>query len=176
MKKLILITMLVFTNIALAESASASKIVVVDIQQVLEESTAAKDVKDQIKIKRDKYQLEITAEEDNLRKAEKKLSEQRSVLSQAAFDQKTEEFKEKLIIVQRDVQEKRANLDALLTNSLGKIQKVVFEIIEDISKDQEFDIAIPTSQILYASDKLNITTEVLKRLNKEMPSIKISDK
>jgi outer membrane protein len=175
MKKIILIATLVFSNISFYAVAENNKIAVVDIQQVLEESTAAKDVKSQIKEKRDHYQTEITTEEDKLRQAEKKLSEQRAVLSKDAFEQKTEEFKEKLIVVQREVQEKRANLDSLLTNSLGKIQKSVFEIIEDISKEEGFDIAIPTSQILYANEKLNITTEVLKRLNKKMPSLKISE-
>jgi len=172
MKKILIIVSVVLFNLCFDSSAHASKIAVVDIQKVLQESSAAKDIRNKIKQKRDKYQGEITKEEEKLRSAEKKLASQRGVISEEAFAQKREEFKEQLIKVQRDVQVKRANLDNSLASSLGEVQGVVFEIIGKLAKEKDFQVAIPTSQILYAEKSLNITAEVLKRLDKQLPKVK----
>lgn len=172
MKKLLVILFVGFFQFSVNANAATLNIAVVDIQQVLQESKAAKDIREKIKNKRDKYQDEITKEEEKLREEEKKLASQRGVLSKEAFEQKREEFKEKLIKVQRDVQEKRANLDNTLSGSLAQVQKVVFEIIENLAKEKNFELAIPTSQILYAQKGLNITNDVLKRLDKKLPKVK----
>jgi outer membrane protein len=172
MKKLSILLSVILLSLSFNASAAELKIAVVDIQAVLQESKAAKDIREKIKKKRDKYQDEITNEEEKLRSEEQKLASQSGVLSKEAFEQKREEFKEKLIKVQRDVQEKRANLDNDLSSSLGQVQAVVFEIIADLSKEKGFELAIPTSQILYSDEGLNITEDVLKRLNKKLPKVK----
>lgn len=177
--KLIKLTILSITLLlpffANAADQMATSIVVVDIQKVLQESSAAKDIRQQIKIKRDRYQNDITKQEDKLRKDEKKLSEQRSILSPEAFEKRRDEFKESLIKVQRDVQVKRAKLDGSLSKSLNEVQQVVYQIIESLSGEKEFQLAVPTSQVLFAEESLNITGEVLKRLDKKLPKIKLKD-
>ncbi|MDA0782002.1 MAG: OmpH family outer membrane protein [Rickettsiales bacterium] len=172
MKKTLILIFITLFNISSAATAADLKIAVVDIQQVLQDSKAANDIREKIKTKRDKYQDEITKEEEKLREEEKKLASQSGVLAQEVFEQKREEFKEKLIKVQRDVQVKRANLDNTLSGSLAQVQEVVFQIIEDLAKENGFEVAIPTSQILYANKSLNITDEVLKRLDKKLPKVK----
>ena len=172
MKKILVILLVGLFQFSLSANAATLNVAVVDIQKVLQESKAAKDIREKIKKKRDKYQDEITKEEEKLREEEKKLASQSGVLSKEAFDQKREEFKEKLIKVQRDVQEKRANLDNTLSGSLAQVQKVVFEIIESLASEKNFELAIPTSQILYAQKGLNITDDVLKRLDKKLPKVK----
>ena len=172
MKKVFILLLVGLFHLSANANAASLAIAVVDIQKVLQESKAAKDIREKIKAKRDKYQGEITKAEEKLREEEKKLASQSGVLSKEAFNQKREEFKEKLIKVQRDVQEKRANLDNTLSGSLAQVQQVVFEIIENLAKEKNFELAIPTSQILYARTGLNITDDVLKRLDKKLPKVK----
>ncbi len=54
-----------------------------------------------------------------------------------------------------------------------EIQKAVTGIVADMAKEKGFSIAIPTSQILYADPKLDITDEVLKRLNQKLPKLDV---
>ncbi|MCE3233193.1 MAG: outer membrane protein [Rickettsiaceae bacterium] len=175
MKKIIGIfaVVLLFSGMNAFAKEGSNDIAVVDIQRVLQDANAAKDIRDQIKVLRDKYQADISKEEEDLRKAEQKLTEQKSILSQDAFKDKREEFKNKLNKAQRDVQEKRTQLDASLNDSIGQVQKVVFDIISEIAKEKGFKLAVPTSQILYSEDSMNITDEVLQRLNKKLPTVKV---
>jgi len=162
------------TNIATSSAQDVSGFVaVVDIQHILQESTAATDIREQIKKKRDEYQENIKKQEEKLRKEEKKLMDQRSILSQEAFGQKRDEFKEKLMKVQRDVQEKRSQLDVALNKSLSEVQRAVYKIIDDLAQEKGFKIALPTSQVLFANESLSITNEVLSRINKDLPKVQI---
>jgi outer membrane protein len=174
MKKIL--ALFTFILFATTLNSYAADIAVVDIQKVLQDAEASKDIRDQIKVQRDKYQAEITKEEDELRKSEQKLNEQKSILSAEAFKDKREEFKDKLTKAQRDVQEKRAQLDAALNDSIGQVQKAVFEIISDMAKEKGFKLAITTAQTLYSEAGMDITDEVLKKLNDKLPKVKVTIK
>lgn len=176
MKKILFALCTLMTVSFMSQAAFATTIAVVDIQKIMQEAKAAKHVKNEIQKKRDGYQASIKKQEDELRAAEKKLVEQRSLLSPEAFQEKKEEFKKKLLKVQRDVQNKRADLDKVLKDSLGEIRGKVISIIDNLSKAKGFDMAIPRSQILHADNSLDITNDVLDKLNKELPKVKTSIK
>ena len=82
-------------------------------------------------------------------------------------------FRSKATEVQKEVQSKKALLDNAFERSLGDIQKAVTDIIAEMSKEKGFAVAIPTSQILYADNRLDISAEVLTRLNKKLPKIDV---
>ncbi len=177
MKK-ILKTLLLFVFLASSNAAFSEEmhnIAVVNMQKVLEESSAAKTIKEQIRRKRDDYQAQITKQEEELRSSDKQLSEQRTILSPEAFEEKRKEFKEQLIEMQRDVQIKRAELDKSLGKSLNTVQTTVNEIIKNMAAERGFSIAIaiPSAQILYSSNDLDITEDVLKSLNQKLPDVQI---
>ena len=45
-----------------------------------------------------------------------------------------------------------------------------------LSKEQGFDVALPSSQVLYGKETLDISDEVLARLNKQLPKVAIEVK
>lgn len=169
----LLLAILIAPSLALAESNN-SKIAVVDVQQIVRNSLAAKDISAQIEKKRLAYQAEITKQEDELKKKEQELAKQRAVLSPEAFEQKMKEFKGQVAEVQRNVQQRRSELDHAYGNALSQIQKSVQGIISKLSEEKGFDIAIPTSQILFAKKELDISDDVLKRLNTELTKVPLT--
>lgn len=154
-------------------AADAQKIAVVDIKMILDESTAAKGINKQIEEKRNSYQSQVAKEEEALKKEDKKLSEQRSVLSKEAFEEKAKSFRKKVVDAQKDVQTKRTKLENAYTEALGKVRDATLKIISDLAKDKGFDIAVPKSQVLYSKDNLDISKEVLEKLNKQLPDVKV---
>jgi outer membrane protein len=163
---------LAFVNPVFAED-SKQPIAVVNIQYVMKESTAAKTVREQLESKQKGFQADITKKEEALQKEDKELGKQKSVLSKDAFEEKARAFRTKATDMQKDVQSKKALLDSAFEHSLNDIQKVVTEIISDISKEKGFVIAVPTSQILFADTKLDISSDVLERLNKKLPKLDV---
>lgn len=169
----ILITVTALAAASVAQAAD-TKIAVVDVQQIVRNSLAAKDIAAQMEKKRLAYQSEITKQEEDLKKKDQDLSKQRGVLAPDAFDQKVKEFKTQAAEVQRTVQQRRSELDHAYGNALAVIQKGVYDIISKLSEERGFAIAIPTSQILFAKKDLDISDEVLKRLNVQLPKVTVT--
>jgi len=152
----------------------ADKIGVVDIQKIMRDSLAAKNLQSQISKKKDEFEAEIKKQEDDLQKADKDLAEQRNVLSAEALDKKRTEFKNRLTKVQRNVQTRKAQLEDAYNKALSEIQTSVLKITADLAKEKNLGLVIPTSQILYAQDKMNISDEVLKKLDKDLPKVTVT--
>ena len=173
---LALATLLCATTPALAQTAAT--IAVVNVQQIMREATAAKSVREQLESKQKAFQADITKKEEALQKEDQELAKQQSVLSKEAFAEKAKAFRTKATEVQKEVQSKKALLDNAFERALNDIQKAVNQVIADLAKEKGFTLAVPTSQVLYADTKMDISNDVLERLNKKLPKldVKFDDK
>lgn len=152
---------------------AAPAIAVVNMQQILSDSTAAKSAHDQLETKSKSFQADITKKQDQLQKENQELGKQQSVLSKSAFEEKATAFRKKVTEAQKEMQTKRALLDNASARAGNEIQKTVSEIVSAIAKEKGFVAAIPTSQLIYADPKLDITSDVLTRLNQKLPKIDV---
>ena len=159
-----------------APTMAETNIAVVDIQKIMRDSTAAKSVRTQLESKQKAYQAELKKKETAMQKEEKELSAQRAALSPEAFEKKVNAFRTKATTVQKDVQKKKSALDRGFEKALNDIQKSVNGIITDLAKEKGFDLAIPSGQLLYAEPSMDMTSEVLSRLNKKLPKVSVSFK
>lgn len=155
-----------------AEPAAAT-VAVVNIQGIMRDSAAAKSVREQLEQKQKAYQTEISKKEEALQKEDQDLAKQRGVLAKDAFEAKVKAFREKATDTQKEVAAKKAMLDGALEHSLGEIQKATTEIIAALAKEKNFNVALPTSQLLYADSGMDISSEVLKRLNDKLPKVDV---
>lgn len=155
-------------------AAFAQEIVTINIQSILSDSAAAKSAKSQIDSKRNQYQNELKKIEDKLRKEDQTLSEQRSLLSPEALEQKKREFAKQVTEAQQDVQEKRERLGEAYNDAVGDIQDAVMKIVADMAKARGFKVVIPTNNLVYATPDLDITQDVLNQLNKDLPKVSIN--
>lgn len=154
-----------------AQDPNAIVVAVVDGQFVLRESLASKAIQKQIEFRRNQYQSEISTKEQILREREKELLQQQSVLSAEAFAQYRREFENDVTIVQRIVAERRGELDKAYAKGIKIIQVEVSQILKEISSEMNIDLIMPVSQTLYFDQKLNISSEVLRRLNDRLPDL-----
>ncbi|MFN5588850.1 MAG: OmpH family outer membrane protein [Holosporales bacterium] len=148
-------------------------VAVVDMQQLLRESTAAQSIQGQLEKQHEKYQQQINAQENSLRDAEKELSRQRTILDPEAYSEKRKEFERRIGDAQRDVQDKKRRLEAAYAKAMDTIQQKVVEILQKISEERKYMLVLPSGQIVLVESSLDITAEVLKTLNSQLPTVKI---
>ncbi len=166
--------LLVLSFVIISPNAMASSnVAVVNIQKIMKESKAENAIRSQVQSKQKAFQTELDIKEKELQKEDQALAKQRNVLSQDAFKQKYTEFRQKAAEAQKEVRVKRAKLDQGLAKALSTIQNKVRSIVAAICKEKGFDIALSGNQVFYTAEKQNITETVLKRLDKELPSINV---
>lgn len=175
MSRSLLSLVLLFSLVAVfsVSGAQAGDLAVVNIQQIMKDSTAAQAARQQLQAKQKQFQDDISAKEKELQKEDQELAKQRSLMDQEAFKQKITAFQQKAAGVQKDVREKRQTFTKAYEDAIGQLHARVTGIIADLAKERGFKLAVPTSQILYAEPALDISGEVLSRLNKQMPSLTV---
>lgn len=149
---------------------------VVDVQMILRNSKASKSVRPQVEKLRKDYQDSVREREAELRKASQELQRQRAILSPQAFAKRRGAYEERARKAQVDFQNRKRRLDDAYSTAMRAVHRSMVIAAAKIAEEREFDVVLPKSLVLLADQKLDITTEVLRRVDETLPSIKVSVK
>jgi outer membrane protein len=156
------------------EKLGSPVIAAVDIQKIMQDSSASKGIQAAIESQRDQYQKEITSLEDKLRSAEQELRKQQNVLSADALGKKRKEFETQVAEVQRTVQNRKRSLDGGLNDAMSMVQKTMLEIIADVVREKGANVVLARHQFVIVDTKLDITDIVMDRLNAKLPKVSVT--
>ena len=168
----IVLAVTLFTQ-AGAQALPESRIAIVDFQLIQKSSTAMVDMQMQIEERRVRYQEGLSLQEKELRADEQELIRQRSVLSAEAFALKRREFEAKFAQVQREVQDRKRELDQAFKYGLNQVQLVINDIIAELSKEKDFNLVLSRQQIVFAEKNLNISADIITILNERLPLVEV---
>jgi len=149
-------------------------VIVVDVQALLQNSKAAKMVREQIEGKRAEYAKEISHQEEVLRQERDTLQRQQASLSAEQLNAKGRDFQAKVNELDRDVQAKRQALERSNADALQKIQEVMVKIITDIAKDRKANLVFQRSELVLFDQGFDVTDEVLQKLDEQMPTLTVN--
>jgi len=152
---------------------SVKTVAVVDVKRIIDESKAAKAAQKEVTALKDKYIKQIQDQDKKLKDRQKELVDQQKALSKEAFDKKVNEFKEKVITERKGVVQKQKILEAAFMKSLELIRDETIKVVGEIAKEKGIDMVIPTSQLLYNKQGIDISDEVLKKLNERLTKVDI---
>lgn len=174
-KKAFLLTFLCAFISAMSFSVQAQemKIAVVDVEKILNESAAGKSIQSQLKKRRETFQKEFKAKEDQLMQAEKKLVQQKSDLNAEDFAKKRKEFEGKLLETRNLFQKRRSSLDKGLGKALTDLRKNIIKVTAEVADEGKYQIVLTRDSVVIVEKNIDITDKVLSRLNKKVPNIKL---
>lgn len=171
MKKLIItaLALLAFS----AQSAHADGIGLVNGARILKESKAAVAMGTQVQAKQKSFQAEVDAKEKELLAEDQGLAKQRDKMDKDAFEKKVTAFREKAAGVQRQVQEKKASLDKAIAASVEEIRKNLIEVASAVATEKKLSLILSTDQVLYGQPSMDVTNDVLTRLDAKLPTVTV---
>jgi outer membrane protein len=149
-------------------------VIVVDVQKLLQESKAAKMVREQIEGKRGEYAKEISRQEQGLQQERDALQKQQSSLTQEALNAKGRAFQEKVNDLDRSVQSKRQALEKSNADALQKIQESMVKIITQIAKDRKANLVLQRSELVLYDPQFDVTDQVLQKLDEDLPTLTVT--
>jgi Skp family chaperone for outer membrane proteins len=157
-----------------ATPPTSMSVMVVDVQSLLQNSKAAKMVRDQIEGKRAEYAKEISRQEETLRQERDTLQKQQGSLSAEQLNTKGREFQAKVNELDRDVQAKRQALERSNADALQKIQESMVKIITEIAKDRKANLVFQRSELVLFDQGFDVTDQVLTKLDEQMPTLTVN--
>ena len=178
---------MIFAAPALAQQAKPAKeqadpevipllipIGILDVQAILRDASAVKNIRDQVSKYGSQFEKEIQKERDDLRKANQELARQRTILAPEAFAEKRRKFEQKVVEVQRLVQQRQRDLDKSRNEAMGTVNKAYVKIVTNLAAGRSLAIILRKNQVAYSAPTLNITKEILARLDKNLPTVKVA--
>jgi Skp family chaperone for outer membrane proteins len=149
-------------------------IAIVDMQRILQESSASKSVQKQLEAQRSKFQNEIEKEENSLRQAEQTLSKQRSQLSAQDYSDREQQLRQRFSAVENHVQARRKVLDKSYADAMNAVREALLDVVSGVAHERGANLVIVKQQALWTDQPLDITDEVLKRLDQKMPKLDVA--
>jgi outer membrane protein len=168
-----LLAIIVASAPVLAQKIPAPAIGFLDERLLLNESAAAKSIRPQIDNLRKGLQREIRDREGALRKAGQALREQRSILAADAFAKRRQEFEKHARKERLEVQTRKRDVERALAVAVNKIRISILKIAKDVATENKINIVMAKSAVLMSMNNLEITAETMKRLNKQLPKVKV---
>ena len=170
---ILIISICIIPSLLMADYPNTS-IGVIDINKILAEANAAVEAAEEIEKIAIEIENEIKSSDEEIIKEQNLLIESQSIMAPAAFEAKRIEYESKIQTYNSERQSKLMKIDELIAISRNDILKAIKPILEEISNEKGITIILEKTSIMLNAEKMDITNEALKRLNKSLPNIKVS--
>jgi outer membrane protein len=157
-----------------AQEIAPPVIIIVDVQQILRDSLAAKNVQTQMTQRTDRYTKEVSDQENELRRIQDDLEKQRTVLSADAFNAKMRDFQQRYDALDHGVQATRQALQQAYNDAMTKVENTALQIISDLAVQRKANLVVTKAAVLFTAQGLEITQEVIRRLDEKLPNVPLA--
>ncbi|RZI45749.1 OmpH family outer membrane protein [Candidatus Finniella inopinata] len=148
------------------------RVAVVDSNLIKSQSLPFAKVRELLEEEHNRIHKDILEQEASLREEHQRLKK-----TKAKPEQKLE-FDKKISGLEQQVQKTKEKLEKQFTLLTNLVESTLNQVIADIVKEHGFNLVLnmtiqETRSILYHEEALDITAEVIKRLDKILPNLKL---
>jgi Skp family chaperone for outer membrane proteins len=149
-------------------------IAVVDLVVIRRDAAAARSMAQQLESYVVDYQRDIEADEAALRDAQQQLESRQETLSAGAYAQERRRWELDVAQAQQRFQERRRALDQARAAAWQTVDQTLVRLIRDIAAERKLKVVLHREQTVYAASALDITEEVLRRLDRTLPTVQLA--
>ena len=156
-----------------SQSMDVQRIGLADLNGILRAADANKKVRELLDTQRQKFQDEFSVVEAELQQTERDLMSKRELLSADEYDKQIKAFQQRVTQLQQDIQRKRQAIDNAYQKAQSDIRSEALSIIAEIAREMKLDLVLNRDSSLIFLPHLNISDEVLTRLNERTKNARI---
>lgn len=170
MKKTIFTLFAILVAAPLFAQSAPSRIAVIDVQRVLAGSEAGKAAYEDLQNRQKQHVDRLKTQEDQIKRLEADFQQKRLSLSEDKVQELQQQISDRKISLQRSAQDAERELTAHRDRSLQALEKEIMPVINEIGKEMGFAVIFNKmeSGLVYASDAVDVTDVVVKRVNERV--------
>ena len=155
-------------------SFSLDQVVIVDIDYLLNNSKAGKNIQEQLKKINDARIKEIKSKDKSFKDKEAKLIAQKNILSEQEFAKKVNELKKEVIKSNSLRQKEMEQSNKKRNDALSKLLKEINILLIEYSKKTKISMMLDKKNVIISKNENDITKEILNLLDKKITKIKLN--
>ena len=144
-----------------------------DFKFILNESIAGKQAQVFLKNKLEKGAKSIQDKQKKLQEEENKLIQKKKIISAEEYKKNVTALRSKVSALQKERNNLLENVSKQRTKARKELLSKLNPIIKNYMKEKNIRMVVDKKSLLLADENLNITKEILDRLNKKIKSIEI---
>ena len=156
-----------------SQSMEVQRIGLADLNGILRAADANVKVRELLDTQRQKFQDEFSLVEAELQQTERNLMSKRELLSAEEYDKQIKVFQSRVTQLQQDIQKKRQAIDNAYQKAQSDIRTEALSIITEIAREMSLDLVLSRDASLIFLPHLNISDEVLSRLNERTKNARL---
>jgi outer membrane protein len=148
--------------------AKETKLAHVNLQKALNESTAGAKAKEELKQEFERFEAELNAKQEEIKKLKEEIEKKGSVWTKEAREAKEREALSKGQELQKQYVQYSEELNKKKLQREEKILEELRDVIRRLAKEGGYTFVFESSMggILYSPDEADLTDEVIKEYNK----------
>jgi len=146
--------------------AAEIKIGFVNAAQVLEQAPQADAARKRLEKEFSPRDKKLVSAQKKVRKLEEKLTRDGAIMSESERRKLERDILAQKRELKRAQEEFREDLNIRRNEAFDKLRRRVFEVINDIAKSEKYDLVV-SDGVVYATDRVDITSKVVARLQNE---------
>ena len=175
MFKKIILSIFIAGSLAFAPAAFAEPVILVfDVDRAIGLSKAGRSMASQLEEQVSKVRADEGEALKGLQSEAEKLKEQQKLLAPEALQKKVEELQLKEVERRRSLSEKSQSIQAGGQRAAAEIVKIAEEELSAIAKERKADIVMRRDALFFASPAIDVTTELVSRLDKRLSKVKVT--
>ncbi len=171
LKGLLVAIVMLLPHQALAQGVS---IIVFDLEVAVAASKAGQDMAKQLREQAEDLRKRAEKFGENLQAEATKLQEQKSLIAPDAWKGKVEELQTKEQVNRQKFNTEGQSIQAGGQKASREILNIADEELNKIAKERKADIVMNRKAVFFASPSIDVTEELVERVNKRISSIKVT--
>ena len=173
MKYLVKFFVVTFLLLVCTHVLAEQKVAYLDMKFILNNSKAGKGAQDLLHKSFQENQKKFLDKENALKKEESDLLTQKTILTKEEYQKKSDDLRKKVIDYQS---QRRASLEKITAQRAESRQKLLEKldpILQTYIKESDISLVIDRKNVVMGNTNLDITDIIIKKINKEFPSLSI---
>lgn len=156
-----------------AQEVPVPRIVIVDTDRILRESSAAQGIVQQIESMNRALQQDIGREEQKLKQEHANLKAQRADMAAEVFQTRIGEIQIRRRSIEETVQKRSQLIGAALKDANDQLQIALQPILTSIIEEKGANLLLEKSRVAFHVPEMDVTEQALIQLNARTPSIAV---
>lgn len=166
MRKLLVMMILLWGLVPAAQAAEASSVGYVDVQYLIDNSPQAQAATQDLEKQFGPKQEELRQKQQEFQRLQQQLQKDGLVMSESEREEMEQRMRELKRDIQRGQEAFREELNIQRNNALTQVREAVLQAVRDLAEEEGYDLVVGQG-VLHASDAVNLTERVLKRMKEK---------
>jgi len=171
MKKIFLFVIL---SVFYFSSSFADNSYFIDFKSVLNTSKAGSDAQKKLKKEFENETKKFSAKEAEIKKEEKDIISKKKLITKEEYLNKVNLLRKKVLDLQKNKQKVLSKIAKRRNDAKLELLKAVNPIVKKYMEDNNIRIVLDKQSVLMGDSSLEITSQIITILNKELSSLKIN--